>query len=201
MPTPSLTERIKAHAAQRPTLTVDLRSFLASEVEGAIKMRALNVAEDSDAAKAAVEFRKGVLSSLPAQFVQEFLSDPTFLDDARCVEKLWRASRDSADTARPAFPSAQWMREQMTHEELQALYGFYERAVERAGRTPEPIGEDEFTFLYHGVAANAERDVDRILLPFTKPVLADLFVRLAVAHVALLATMNAGVQAADATAS
>ena len=197
----TIAERIKAHAAQRPTLTVELRSFLASDIDGAIKMRALNVAEDSDAAKAAVAFRKGVLVDLPAQFVQEFLADPTFLDDARCVEKLWRASRDPADVSKPAFPSAQWMREQMTHEELQALYGFYERAVERAGRTPEPITDDAFTFLYHGCAANAERDVDSVLLPFTKPVLADLFVRLSVAHVALLAQVNAGVQAADAPAS
>lgn len=187
----SLAERIKAHAAARPTLDVPLRSFLASDIEGSVKMRALNVAEDSDAAKAAVEFRKGVLASLPAQFVQEFLADPTFLDDARCVEKLWRASRDASDVSKPAFPSAQWMREQMTHEELQALYGFYERAIEKSGRTPEPITDDAFTFLYHGCAANADRNVDDVLMPLTKPVLADLFVRLSVAYVELLAKVSA----------
>lgn len=194
----TIAERIKAHAAARPTLDVPLRSFLASDIDGSINMRALNVAEDSDANRAAVAFRKGVLADLPAQFVQEFLADPTFLDDARCVEKMWRAARDPDDLSKCAFPSAQWMREQMTHEELQTLYGFYERAIEKSGRTPEPISDDAFTFLYHGCAANADRNVDEILMPFTKPVLADLFVRLSVAHVDLLAKVNDGVRAADA---
>lgn len=175
----SLIERIEAAASQRPSLVVTLKSFLASDVEGEIRMRALNMAEESDAAKCAVDFRKAVLSALPDRFVQEFLADPTFLDDARTVEKMWRACRDADDVNDPAFPSAQWMRQQMTAEELTTLYGFYEKAIIAAGKTSEHIDRDQLMFIaYAAAAASTSSETDEQLMGIAKPVLVDMFIRL-----------------------
>lgn len=180
----NLAERIKAHAAARPMITVRLADFLASEIEGEIKMIALSSAEEADAVKAAVEYRRSLLTQLPEKFIREFLEDPTFLDDARSIEKLFRSARDADDPSKPAFPSAQWLREQLTIEELTCLFGFYEKAIVAASRTPEPIDEDAFVFLIHGSAANFGTDkADLALMRLSKSVLADLFIRLAERHV------------------
>lgn len=175
----SLIDRIEEAANARPSIVVPLKSFLASEVDGEIRIRALNMAEESDANRAAVAFRKGVLADIPAQFVQEFLADPTFLDDARCVEKMWRACRNVDDVSEHAFPSAQWMRQQMTAEELTTLYGFYEKAVIKAGKTAEPIDRDQLMFIaYASAAASSSESTDGQLMGLAKPVLVDMFIRL-----------------------
>jgi hypothetical protein len=196
----TLAERIEAHAKARPANPVLLSDFLASDVEGSIRIRSLNVTEESEAAKNAVEFRRSLLTQLPEKFVREFLEDPSFLDDIRTVEKLWRACRNHDDVDQPAFPSAAWMRDNMTRDELATLFGFYSQAVIAANRTKSPLDRDQVLFLAHACAANAETDAgDAIVMRLEKPVLADLFVRLSVEYVKAAAA--AAVNDSDAKAS
>lgn len=177
---PSIVERIEQHARDRKSITVQLKDFLASDVEGAIRLRALNVSEESEATREAVEYQRSVLAQLPEKFVREFLDDPTFLADARSVAMLHRACI-AIDSDEHAFPSAQWMRENMTHEELQILWGWYMKALAMASRTQEPIDLDRVMVLTYAAAANPFNEVtDALLMALEKPVLADAFVRLSV---------------------
>lgn len=169
----SLSELLEKRAAARPTVHVRLVDFLAGDIEGAIAVRALNVSEDGDATKAAVEYRRGLISQLPERFMREFLEDHSFLEDARSVEKLWRACRSVDDVSQPAFPSAQWMRENFTHDELQTLFGFYESAVMAAGRTVE-VDRDVVAFMAAG-SARGEFDARSVLMTVPRPVLVDAF--------------------------
>jgi hypothetical protein len=77
---------------------------------------------DSDAAvDAAAKYRKGLLADLGDK-AKILLDDPVFLQDAEAVEKVHRACRRIDDPSRPAFDSAQQIRDTLTTEEVAVLY-------------------------------------------------------------------------------
>ena len=176
-----ITDRLLAHAAKRPMVDVRMCDFLACEDSALIKIRALSADEDLEATKRAVEFRRGLLSTLPEKFSAALAEDPQILGDANSIETLFIACRDAENQAKTAFPTSAFMRENMTHEELSTLYGFYEKAVIKASKNPRPITEDELDVIQSGAAASASTDApDRVLMALSKPMLADVAVRLAV---------------------
>lgn len=173
---------ISKHAAERPTITIRLCDFLACDWENKIRVRALSAGEKQEAAKAAVEFRKDVFKALPEQFRTIDPSDSFLitLADAESSEELYLACRDYEDPSKPAFSSAHWMRQNMTGNELQCLYGFYEKAMLEASKTPSPITEEALDIIQSSCAATAGTDApDKALMSMAKPVLADVAIRLA----------------------
>lgn len=175
----SISDKIKARAATRPLREVKFSEFLRADPEfnqQVLAIRSLTVAEEGDAVKAAVVYRKGLIADLPEKFVKVFLDDPGFLEDDVSVEKLWRACRNPANRDEPMFPSAQWLRDNLTRDEMQNLYGLYHQQRERDGGGG--LDDPSLDRLARACADNASNpDTDEMLKLMAKDVLADAFVR------------------------
>lgn len=176
----SIVQRLEAAAKNRAHITVKLTEFLAQPIEGEVKLRPLFVAEINAAVESALKQRKSLLASLPESHARQFLDDPSFLEDVKVCEILWHACRDVDDVTKHAFPSSQWMREQMTNDELAALNCFYDRACQNDSSVKEPLTREDRIALTRGIAANADSDMpDRLLAKLPGIVVADLLVWLA----------------------
>lgn len=179
-----LADRIAEQAKARPCITVELTSFLSSPIDGAIKMRPLFVAELNASVESALKVRKSLLAALPEQHARQFLDDPSFIEDVKVCEMLWHACRDCDDVSQHAFPSAQWMRENLTNDELAALDFHYQRACANDSPVKEPLDLDHRNAIVRACAETADTNLpDAMLGRLPRVVLCDLFVWLAREHV------------------
>lgn len=172
----NLVERIIAHAESRPVVTVRLGDFAAGgdSDEVAFVMRALVVAEFAEATEAALEARKRALKSLPENHQRSLLEDPTILEDAKSTEIVWRACRDASDHSKPAFPSAEWMRQHLTREQFVILHRMYELAEQRASKVTSALTLNDRETLATTIALAAFGDsADRMLAGMPTSVLVD----------------------------
>jgi hypothetical protein len=172
----NVAQRIAEAAAARRGVVVKASSFARGVDGGEIRMRPLFVAEVNAAVEEAFKVRKALLASLPDAHAKRFLDDPSLLDDIKVCEMLWHACRDADDMTRPAFPSAQWMREHLTNDELSALDFFYHKAcVADAGGAALDL--DKRWFLVRACAELADTDeADAALAKMAPAQIADLFV-------------------------
>lgn len=122
----AIQDAIRARSERRPSEVFSLMGPLG--IDAQVRIRKLNVGELADASRAAYEFQRATVVSLPAAYVARMLDDPAVIEDARCIEVLWRSFRDADDVSAPAFPSTQWIRENMTLDECRHLFGFYRLA-------------------------------------------------------------------------
>lgn len=170
--------RLAARVESRPTLDVDLVGIVRDgSVTGTIKLRALTVAEECDATEAAVAFRKRALSALPEKHAAAFLEDASFLEDAKITERLWRAARDADDPSKPAFPSAEWMRQHFTTDEMARIGDRFVKAQAINAGAPDLLTSEQRWAVVEALAeASTSAWPDVVLASLQRPALADLLV-------------------------
>lgn len=170
----TLQEQLEARTKGRKGIRVPM-SDIVEGIDGEIDVRVLTVAESNDAVGDSVKYRKALLRDIPEKHAEFILQDPEFLRNAAWVEKVWRACRDASDNAKPAFPSADWMRETFTAEEMGLLVESYGKADRAAGRITEPLTADQRESIMLALAMARGSDVpDRALKGLPKFVLIDL---------------------------
>jgi hypothetical protein len=174
----ALAAALEARVQRRPSLTVPLSEVVRDgSVEGTVAMRALTVQEECEATEDAIAFRKRTLASLPEKHAQAFLDDPSFLEDAKHIERLWRACRQSDDLSQPAFKSSDWMRRHFTVDECRRLAEWFGRAERLNSKEPEMFTREQRTSLMEGLAMVAHTSMpDRALDGLPRWVLADLLI-------------------------
>ena len=125
-----LSEILEQRIKDRPCIDVPLSAIITADGldDLTFKVRALSVAEETEATEAALEFRKKTVASIPETHAKRILEDESVLEDAKYTERIWRACRDFADTERPAFPSADWMRKHFVGHEMGLLAEWFGRA-------------------------------------------------------------------------
>lgn len=172
----SLADKLRARAAERPTLDVPISDIVSSNApDGVVKVRVPPMADVFDATEAAVQFRKKLLASLPDTHAKAFLDDASFLEDAKQAEILWRAYRDEKDPTKPAFPSPEWMRNTFTAHEFSRLYLHFERAVEKDSAPDLLLTQDQREAFAKAIALASEfSDADRVVARLSRLVLVDL---------------------------
>lgn len=170
--------RLAARIESRPTLSVDMADIIRDgSVTGTIKLRALTVADECDATEAAVAFRKKALAALPERHAAAFLDDPSFLEDAKTTERLWRACRTDDDVTKPAFPSAEWMRQHLTVDEMSRIGERFVKALGVNSGTPEILTAEQRWSVVDALAAASDSSwPDVVLSGLSRPALADLLV-------------------------
>jgi len=177
----NLIDIVKEHNAKRPFIRARVSDVLyGCDSQAEFIVRVLVTGEIAEAVAAAVDERKRVIGSVPEQQRHALVEDPTILEDAKTVEMLWRACRDIDDPSKPAFPSAKWLRDHLTAEEMSALQSLYQRAERVASRVKEPLTIPERVALAIVVAANAdEQHMDNLMMTMPKPALVDFTIWLA----------------------
>jgi hypothetical protein len=169
-----LAERIE----RRPSIEVDLSAVIRDgSVTGTLRLRALTVAEECDATEAAVAFRKRALSALPEKHATAFLEDATFLEDAKYTERLWRACRLADDVSKPAFPSADWMRQHFTVDEMGRLADRFAKAQALNSGNPDTATNEQRWALVEACGSASSSDwPDVVLSGLPRSLVSDLFV-------------------------
>ena len=170
--------RLAARIEARPTLVVSMVDIIRDgSVDGEIRVRALTVAEDAAATEAAVAYRKKAIQSLPERHAASFLEDPTFLEDAKISERLWRACRDHEDPSKPAFPDAEWMRRHLTVDEMGRIGEAFERVQRMNAKTPDLFTAEQRWQLVDTLADHQHNDwADVALSGLEREALADLLI-------------------------
>lgn len=149
-----LEQRIK----DRPSIDVPLSAIITADgIDGlTFKVRALSVAEETEATEAALEFRKRTVAAIPETHAKRILEDESVLEDAKYTERIWRACRDSADTEKPAFPDADWMRRHFVGHEMGLLAEWFGRAQVLGSRQASTASEVAMRDLAEVCANTAE---------------------------------------------
>ena len=169
---------LEERAKRRPVVNVKLKTFINDDaIDGELAMRPLVVHEINDATDAALKVRKALVTSLPEAHARQFIDDPTFLEDIKVSEIVWRSCRNATDHEAHAFPSAQWMRERLTNDELAALNSLYDATCLKMMTSREPMSDEDRFRLVHACAVASWTDApDMALARVPHHVLSDLFV-------------------------
>jgi hypothetical protein len=167
-----LSDAIKARAAARPTTRVEASQFLLDAPEGcAVHVRPLVVGERDEALAAALKYRKTLLADLGDK-AAHVLDDTGLIEDPNIVERVWRATLD--ETGQPAFPSAAWMREHMTADEVTHLYGVLDTVQRKASPTPPMDLDDRESLAQYLASVYDNPHADAAVLRFPREFLADM---------------------------
>jgi hypothetical protein len=70
------------------------------------------------------------------------IQDPDFLNDIKNVEALWRACRDADDPSLPAFPSPEWMLDNLDTDQIVALIRIYGDCRKTKAGIPRALSRD-----------------------------------------------------------
>lgn len=107
--------------------------------------------------------------------------DGDLLADAKLVEILFRACRDASDTRYPAFPGPQWMRDQLTTQQIASLVNLYNEVAKRDGTGLKELSAAMVEAYASMAADNAGSDMpDVVLAALSREELTQLFVLLSV---------------------
>lgn len=152
-----------------------------------VRFFVLRKQEENDALRAAHQYVKQ-----QAAGNEGAASDPDFLLDAKCVECLFRSCRDPS-SGRPAFPGPQWMRDNMTGDQIAVLMNIYNEVRAKSGPIDYRLDRDHIDALVESCARAAGTDIpDLVLERFPREVLTSLVVILSQEVVAMRTTEPAG---------
>jgi hypothetical protein len=166
----SIVDAVRAHAAKRPCLEIDLRDVMGLETSARVALVVLPVGLVDEATEAAYQYRSRTLKGLADNARGFFAEDSSIVEDAKIVEILVRACRCVDDRTKQAFPSADFMRSALSGEEIAALWRLYrnhELALSRPSST-----EQERTVLKQVIAASSKPDI--LVRSLSTEVLTDL---------------------------
>ncbi len=90
---------------------------------------------------AIVEAHKHVIAK--AAGVEAAKSDDDLLRDAKVIEILYRVCRDAEDPKQTAFPGPQWMRDNITTDQLAVLFNLATEVRRLEGPTPRDMSDEE----------------------------------------------------------
>ncbi len=173
----SLCSELEARAAARESIEVQIESIIKDNLNGAIRVRPLVAEDEFESQEAAVAFLKRSLHDLPEKYLGTLIDDSTMLSDAKHIERLWRACRDSKDSSKPAFPSTEWMRKVFIAAELARIAEWLGRVEAKSNKTPPTLTHDQRMLLVTGCAEMREQEFpEQVLSGLGREQLARLFV-------------------------
>ncbi len=105
--------------------------------------------------------------------------DPDYINTAKSVELVWRAFRDDADRKYPLFPGPDWMRANLTSDEVGALLNILLEVRREHGPDPVVI-QGETVALIADACAKSDTMAGNILAGLTREQLTSAFVLLSI---------------------
>lgn len=172
----------KAFKAREPfSMTLDITGCYGHTGEPLPKVvvRVNSKAADNaaiEAAHVAASRRAKLSPELGAEGVQRLTNDPDFLTDMKTVEALWRAFLDAETPELPAWPSPEWMRDNLDSDQLAALLNLYEHVRQKRGPRPWDISENWIELIRDACAMSGDELPEMPLLGFSREYLAAFLV-------------------------
>lgn len=105
--------------------------------------------------------------------------DPDFINTAKSVELVWRAFRDDADRKYPLFPGPDWMRANLTSDEIGALLNILLEVRREHGPDPVVI-QGETVQIIADACAKSDAMASNILAGLSREQLTAAFVLLSI---------------------
>jgi hypothetical protein len=138
-----------------------------------VRFVVLRKQEENDALRAAHQYVKQQAAGNDSA-----ANDPDMMIDAKCVECLFRSCKDPT-SGRSAFPGPQWMRDNMTGDQIAVLMNVYNEVRAKCGPIDYRLDREHIDAIVSSCARAAGTDLpDLVLERFPREVLTSLVVLL-----------------------
>jgi hypothetical protein len=175
-------QRERAAKDGRPMRAQDFLSGLPEghSTEPVLTVVPLTIAESEAATRATFEYHKALVANLSDK-AKQLLNDLGVVTNAEAVEKVFRACRRCDDLSQPVFASPAEIRDNLTSDELAALYA----ALATTQRDVSPFKVhtvDDLEALSKSIAGSTSDDLDSLLAKFPRKTLVDVLIYECKAH-------------------